>query len=145
MSFEEVATALTQSYRRTRRRLPYSWETASAEDVHRFRKALVTFRYQVELIELLWPKVWRAYTGEVQKLRVRLGKSSDLIILSGLTQPKQPLAHLRSRLALPIESQRQFHLNRAKMLARRVFAESPRSFQKRIEAMWKAATTAEFN
>jgi CHAD domain-containing protein len=145
MSFEDVATALTQSYRRARRRLPCSWETASAEDVHKFRKALVTFRYQVELIEPLWPKVWRTYTGEVQKLRLHLGKSNDLIILSGLAQPKQPLAHWRSRLAPRIESQRQFHLNRARILASRVLAESPRSFQKRIEAMWKAATAAEFN
>ena len=103
----------------------------------------MTFRYQIELIEPLWPKVWRTFTGEMQKVRLQLGKSNDLVVLGGLTQPNQPLAHWRSRLALPIESQRQFHLNRARMLASRVFAESPRSFQKRIEAMWKAAAAAE--
>jgi len=139
MTFEDIAIALAQSFRRARRRLPKNWETASAEDVHEFRKAVVTFRYQIELIELLWPKMWRTFTGEVQKLRTQLGKSNDLVVLGRLTQPKQPLAHWRSRLALPIENQRQFHLNRATILASRIFAESPRSFQKRIEAMSKAA------
>jgi CHAD domain-containing protein len=139
ITFEDIATALAQSYRRARRRLSHSWETMSAEDLHDFRKAVVTFRYQIELIEPLWPKVWRTFTGEVQKLRVQLGKSNDLVVLGGLTQPKQPLAHWRSRLVLPIENQRQFHLNRARILASRMFAESPRSFQKRIEAMSKAA------
>jgi hypothetical protein len=85
--------------------------------------------------------MWRTFAGEVQKLRVQLGKSNDLVVLSRLTQPNQPLAHWRSRLALPIENQRQYHLNRARILASRVFAESPRSFRKRIEAMSKAVAT----
>ncbi len=142
LTFKDIAISLAQSYRRARRRFSHSWETMSAEDVHEFRKAVVTFRYQIELIEPLWPKMWQTFTGEVQKLRVQLGKSNDLVVLGRLTQPKQPLAHWRSRLTRPIEKQRQFHLNRASMLARRVFAESPRSFQKRIEAMWKAAAAA---
>jgi CHAD domain-containing protein len=139
MTFGDVATALGQSYRRARRRLPKHWEAASAEDIHEFRKAVVTFRYQLELIEPLWPKMWRTYAGEVQKLRGRLGKSNDLVVLSRLIQPKQPLAHWRSRLAPPIETQRKFHLDRARTLASRMFAETPRSFEKRIDAMSKAA------
>jgi CHAD domain-containing protein len=141
MTFEDIATALAQSYRRARRRLPPDWETASAEDIHELRKAVVTFRYQIEFIEALWPKMWRTFTGEVQKLRVQLGRSNDLVVLGGLIQPRQPLAHWRSRLALPIENQRRVHLNRARTLASRMFAEAPRSFQKRIEAMWKATAT----
>ncbi|MGP8121584.1 MAG: CHAD domain-containing protein [Xanthobacteraceae bacterium] len=134
MTFEDVATALARSYRRTRRRLPRNWATTSAEDIHEFRKAVVTFRYQIELFEPLWPKVSRTLTNEVQKLRAQLGKSNDLVVLGALTRPRQPLARWRSRLALPIESLRQFHLDRARRLARRLFAETPRSFQKRIGA-----------
>ena len=141
MTFEDIAAALAQSYRRARRRLPHDWRTASAEDIHEFRKAVVTFRYQIELIEALWPKMWRTFTDEVQKLRVQLGRSNDLVVLGGLTQPKQPLARWRSRLARPIENQRRVHLNRARTLSSRMFAETPQSFQKRIEAMWKAAAT----
>jgi CHAD domain-containing protein len=89
MTFEDIATALARSYRRARRRLPHSWATMSAEDVHELQKALVTFRYQIELIEPLGPKVWRTFTDEVQKVRLQLGKSNDLVVLGGLTQPNQ--------------------------------------------------------
>jgi hypothetical protein len=74
----------------------------------------------------------------MQKLRVRLGKSNDLVALGALIRPRQPLARWRSGLALPIESRRQFHLIRARRLARRLFAETPRSFRKRIEAKVEA-------
>jgi CHAD domain-containing protein len=143
MTFDEIATALTQSYRRARRRLPRSWEAIDSEGVHELRKALVTFRYQLEFIEPLWPRMWRSFTGEVQKVRQQLGKSNDLAVLERMTRPKQPLAHWRSRLMPLIEGQRHFHLDRARMLASRVFSEAPRSFQKRTEAMWKAAAAAE--
>jgi CHAD domain-containing protein len=141
MTFGDIATAIGQSYRRARRRLPRDWDAASAEDIHEFRKAVVTFRYQIEFIEPLWPKMWRTYASEVQKLRGRLGKSNDLVVLSRLIQPKQPLAHWRSRLAPLIETQRKFHLDRARSLASRMFAEAPRSFRKRVLAIWKAAVT----
>ncbi|MES2601474.1 MAG: CHAD domain-containing protein [Pseudomonadota bacterium] len=137
--FEDIVTALAQSYRRARRRLPRKWEDADPEDVHDFRKAIVIFRYQLDLIAPLWPKVWHAFIDEVQRVRMQLGKSNDLVALGLLTQPNQLLAHWRSRLTPPIESRRRFHLDRARLLAGRVFAESPRSFRKRIAAMAKAA------
>lgn len=140
VTFDDIATALGQSYRRARRRIPRRWEDMDPEEIHEFRKALVTFRYQLDLIAPVWPKVWKAYIGEAQKVRIQLGKSNDLVVLGRLVQPQQPLAHWRSRLTPPIESRRRFHLHRAKSLASRVFAESPRSFRKRIKAMANAAT-----
>ncbi len=145
ITFDDIATALGQSYRRARRRLPRRWEDMNSEDmdseeIHEFRKALVTFRYQLDLIAPVWPKVWKAFIGEVQKVRMQIGQSNDLVVLSRLTQPHQALAHWRSRLTPPIESRRRFHLDRARSLASRMFAESPRSFRKRIKAMGNAAT-----
>lgn len=139
ISLEDVIAALARSYRRARRRLPREWEEADAEGIHDFRKAIVAFRYQLDLIAPLWPKVWNVFIDEVQKVRMQLGKSNDLVALRILTQPKQPLAHWRSRLTQPIENRRRFHLGRARALSGRVFAESPRSFRKRIEALAKAA------
>lgn len=137
--FDDIVTALARSYRRARRRLPREWENANPEDIHDFRKSVVTFRYQLDLIAPLWPKVWHAFIDEVQKVRMQLGRSNDLVALSLLTQPKQPLAHWRSHLTPPIENRRRFHLGRARSLSGRVFAESPRSFRKRIKAQAKAA------
>lgn len=137
--FDDILTALARSYRRARRCLPRNWENADPETIHDFRKAVVTFRYQLDLIAPLWPKMWHAFIDEVQRVRLQLGRSNDLVALSLLTQPNQPLAHWRSRLTPLIESRRRFHLDRARPLAGRVFAESPRSLRKRIEALVKAA------
>lgn len=142
ISFDSIVTALARSYRRARRRLPRKWEDADPEDIHEFRKAIVAFRYQLDLIAPLWPKVWHAFIDEVQRLRLQLGRSNDLVALSRLTQPNQLLAHWRSRLTPPIETRRRFHLERARLLAGRVFAEAPRSFRKRVAALAKAAAAS---
>ncbi len=141
-AFEDIAIALTQSYRRARRNQPRKWDKAKPKDIHDFRKDLITFRYQLDLIASLWPKVWKAFIGETQKARLHLGKSNDLVILDLLIQPKQPLAQWRSQLATPIDRQRQYHLNRAKLLVDQIFAEQPQAFRKRIEAMARRALTS---
>lgn len=137
--FDDIVTALAKSYRRARRRRPREWDNAHPEEVHDFRKAVVAFRYQLDLIAPLWPKMWNTFIDEVQKLRTQLGRSNDLVAFRRLIQPKQPLAHWRSRLTPRIDNRQQFHLGRARSLAGRVFAESPRSFRKRIKALAKAA------
>jgi len=137
--FQDVVKALARSYRRAHRRLPREWEKADPEDIHDFRKAVVTLRYQLDLMTPLWPKVWRVFIDEAQKLRMQLGRSNDLAALSVLTQPKQPLAHWRSRLTPLIESRRRSHLHSARSLGGRMFAEQPRSFRNRIEALADAA------
>lgn len=137
--FDDMVTGLTRSYRRARRRLPHEWDDADPEDIHDLRKAVVTLRFQLDLVAPLWPKVWNAFIDEVQKVRMQLGKSNDLVTLGMLTQPNQLLAHWRSRLTPQIESRQRLYLGRARSLAGRVFAESPRSFRKRIKALAKAA------
>ena len=58
----------------------------------------MTFRYQIEIVAPLWPRFWRMFTSETQKLRTRLGAHNDLPLLERLTEPHQPLARWRSRL-----------------------------------------------
>lgn len=140
--FDEIVGALARSYRRARRRLPRDWNSADPKDIHDFRKAVVAFRYQLDLIAPLWPKVWNSFIGEVQKLRTQLGRSNDLVAFSLLIQPNQPLARWRSRLTPHIETRQQFHRGRAQALAARVFAETPRSFRNRVRAMAKAAANS---
>lgn len=133
IKLEKIIIGLTRSYRRARRRLPSSWTKVSPDEIHRFRKALVTFHYQLELIEPLWPKVSRRIIKQLQRVRLQLGKSNDLVILSQLMRPKKPMASWRSRLTPLIEGQKRFHIKQAEVLVGRLFLESPRSFQKRFD------------
>jgi CHAD domain-containing protein len=139
MTFRDVADRMTAAYRRARKIQPDDWATASPEALHELRQAVVIHRYQMELVEALWPRLGQTWIEEAQRLRNRLGQYQDLTVLTALTGPRQILAPWRSRL-LPLIALRQAeHLKRARRISGRLFAETPKAFRKRIEALWHAS------
>jgi hypothetical protein len=90
----------------------------------------------MELIEPLWPKFGKLWVAEAQRLRDRLGAYQDLSVLLGYTAPHGPLAPWRARLTPLIQARRATHAKAAQRIAGRLFAERPRAFRKRIEALW---------
>ena len=136
LEFSAIAGRLTGGYRNARRLIPADWATASPEELHELRRRVVDHRYQMELIEPLWPRFGRMWTGEAERLRDRLGRCQDLEVLTRLTGPHQPLAHWRSRLA-PACAERTAELaHRAHRIAARLFAERPKAFRRRLESLW---------
>jgi CHAD domain-containing protein len=136
VAFSDVAARLAQGYRRARERVPEDWTTADPEALHELRQRVVEHRYQMELVVPLWPRVGRLWVDEAQRLRDRLGTCQDLTVLARLTKPHQPLAPWRSRLTPLIAARRENHVEHARRLARRLFAERPKAFKARLEAMW---------
>jgi CHAD domain-containing protein len=137
--FAAVAAQLAAGYRRARDRMPADWMLATPEDLHALRQRVVEHRYQMELVEPLWPRFGKMWTAEAERLRDRLGKYQDLAVLERLTGPRQPLARWRSRL-VPAAAERRAALSqRAERIARRLFAERPKAFRQRLEALWEEA------
>jgi CHAD domain-containing protein len=137
-SFLDVAKGLAQTYRRARNAIPEDWDAVTAEDLHDLRRRVVVHRYQMEIVEPAWPRLGRIWVEEAQRLRNRLGKYQDLATLAGLTAPHQPLAPWRSRLTPAIERQQRDYAKSASRVAARLFAEPPKAFRRRIEALWIA-------
>ena len=135
--FSAIAAELAGGYRAARRRIPEDWATADAVDLHTLRQRVVDLRYQMELVEPLWPRFGRMWTEEAERLRERLGRCQDLEVLKRLTAPHQPLARWRSRLT-PACGERSTDLaQRASRIAHRLFAEKPKAFRRRLEALWE--------
>jgi CHAD domain-containing protein len=135
--FSSIAGQLTISYRSARKRIPADWSLASAEDLHELRQRVVDLRYQMELIEPVWPRFGRMWTEEAERLRDRLGRCQDLEVLKRLTGVHQPLAHWRSRLT-PAATERSAELaQRAARIASRLFSEKPKAFRHRLEMLWE--------
>ena len=135
--FASIAAQLTVGYRNARRRIPVDWAAAGAEDLHVLRQRVVDLRYQMALIEPLWPRFGRMWTDEAERLRDRLGRCQDLEVLKRLTAPHQPLAPWRSRLT-PACAERSAELaHRAARIAHRLFAERPKAFRHRLEILWE--------
>lgn len=135
--FAAVAAQLSDSYRGARKRIPADWAAADAIDLHTLRQRVVELRYQMELIEPLWPRFGKMWTAEAERLRERLGRCQDLEVLRGLTAPHQPLAPWRSRLTPACAERSTALAQRASRIAHRLFAEKPKAFRKRLEALWE--------
>ena len=101
--FDNVADQLTRFYREARQLIPPDWPAAEAEELHELRKRVVIHRYQIDIIEPLWPRFVKMWSGEAQRLRDRLGRHQDVLMLASLTGPHQPLARWRSHLAPAID------------------------------------------
>jgi hypothetical protein len=78
------------------------------------------------------------WSGEAQRLRDRLGKHQDVLMLACLTAPHQPLARWRSRLAPALAERRAAHVAAAARIAARMFVEKPNALRRRLAAMWMA-------
>lgn len=138
ITFAELAHELSQAYRRVREDAPEDWRTAEPDILHDLRGRVVAHRYQMELIEPLWPRFGRVWVAEAQRLRDRLGAHHDLAVLQGFTAPHQRLAPWRSRLTPLVLERQKSHAKAAERMAGRLLAEKPRAFRRRIEALWKS-------
>jgi CHAD domain-containing protein len=137
LSFSDIAEGLREHYQRARHAIPDDWRAASAQELHDLRQRVVIHRYQMELVEPLWPRLGRSWVREAQKLRNQLGKCQDLAVLARYAEPHQPLAQWRSRLQSVIGQRQAEHVATARRIAGRLFAERPKAFRRRLEAMWK--------
>ena len=137
LTFEDVADQLARFYRAARGLTPTDWPAADGEALHEFRKRVVIHRYQMDIIEPLWPRFTKMWTGEAQRLRDRLGKHQDLLMLESLTGAHQPLARWRSRLTPAIAERRAAHVDAASRIAARLFVEKPNALRRRLATMWK--------
>jgi CHAD domain-containing protein len=137
VDFAAVASGLAASYGRARRAIPERWGSASAEAMHVLRQRVIVHRYQMELAVPLWPKIVRVWVAEAQKLRDRLGHFQDLAVLHDFTAPHRPLAPWRSRLVPLIAARQAEHAASAARVARRLFAEKPKAFRRRLMSLWE--------
>jgi len=139
IGFSAFARELSDTYKLARDDAPDDdWRKVAPDVLHDLRSRVVAHRYQMELVEPLWPKFGRLWVAEAQRLRDRLGAFQDLSVMQGFTAPHQPLAPWRSRLTPVIAARRATHAKAAQRIAGRLFAERPRAFRKRMEALWKS-------
>jgi CHAD domain-containing protein len=138
VGFSAVAAGLAASYGRARHAIPDDWANTAQEALHELRQRVVVHRYQMELAVPLWPKMGRTWVAEAQKLRDRLGHYQDLAVLREFTAPHQPLAPWRSRLVPLIAARQAEHATAAARVARRLFAEKPKAFRRRLMSLWES-------
>ena len=139
LTFSNVAERLTCGYRAARNALPERFSDADGLELHELRKRIVAHRHQMEIVAPLWRRFGKMWIGEAQRLRDRLGKHQDLLLLTRMTEPGEPLARWQARLKPAIEERASDHIRAARRLARRLFVDKPKAFRRRLEVMGETA------
>jgi CHAD domain-containing protein len=136
---EIVSAGFAESYRRGRRALRAALSSATAENLHEWRKQIKYHRYQVRLFQDAWPVVLEAHYEELKRLSDLLGDDHDLVVL------KQSLnggcaheldAGAVAELDQLIERRRSELQAEAIPLGRLLFAEKPKRLTQRIVRYW---------
>ncbi len=135
------ARGMRRVYARGRRGLMHSEKAGTVADFHEWRKRVKYLRYHMRIFSPAWPEVLTGVTEELVLLSELLGLDHDLAELHHtLTE------HSELRIEGPesgktlglIERYRQELETRCFSLGRRLYAEKPGAFTRRIHAYWRA-------
>lgn len=130
---------LRKVYGRAKRLLDQGLATGDTVVLHEARKSVIHLRYLLDLLEPVWPALFRAWSKEVQALREVLGDLNDLhdmeLLMAHEGSAFAALPDKEKALAL-IEARRAALIAAVKPFARRLYSESPTGFARRIAALW---------
>jgi CHAD domain-containing protein len=126
-----LTRALATTYERGRKAFAEADAGPTMENLHAWRKRVKDLWYQQKLLKRVWPDVMDALAGEAKALSKLLGEDHDLAVLAAELPDDDALAPL-------IEHRRAELLEQARSLGRRVYAESPKAFRKRVRSYVRA-------
>jgi len=127
-------------YRRGRKRFAAAERDPSPERVHEWRKRAKDLWYHQRLLRDVWPGPMKAFVDESDRLGDLLGDDHDLATLAGVLTEVDPV-NADQFLEL-ITTRRQELTTEAFDLGRRVYAEKPKAFARRLATYLAAARAA---
>lgn len=135
-SWKLVAPGLATAYAKGRRAMKCALAEPSAENVHEWRKRAKDLWYQLRIVREAWPELLGATTNQAHELTDLLGDHHDLAVL------QEDLASRDGDIQKtfePLTLRRQEELLAdALELGRRLYAEKPKAFRRRLKRYWLA-------
>ena len=137
-----VSAGLSRAYGRGRAALADVEADPTVEHLHEWRKRVKDLWYHARLLQPLWPDVMEAQAEQAHVLSELLGDDHDLAVLrerlvsdpavaAGVPADLDPLIGV-------IDRRRAELVAEARLLGRRIYAERPSAFERRMKALWRA-------
>jgi CHAD domain-containing protein len=130
-SFKELRPGLEQIYRDGRAAYRAARKKPSAENLHEWRKRVKELWYSSTILRSAWPAMMSELAAEAHVLSDLLGEDHDLAMLAQRATRKK---HKDLRRA--IEKRRARLRKRALKMGKRLYAEKPKGFSRRVGAAW---------
>lgn len=139
--FSQVGGGLLRVYRRGRNRMNDAYRAGTVEAFHEWRKRIRYLRFQMSLLEGMWPELQRSIVTDLADLAEALGADHDLAQLYRLLDeepemlPDENARHVLQGILARNRSRLQLA---ARPIGTRLYAEEPADFVRRLGAYWEA-------
>jgi CHAD domain-containing protein len=133
---------IRRAYRRGRKAFALADADPTTDSLHEWRKRVKDLWYHERLLKPVWPAVLGAQADEAHTLADLLGDEHDLAVLAERLREDPPTDDIEEVLEL-IEQRRGELLAHVRALGRRVYAEKPRPFARRLKRYFRSAETAD--
>ena len=141
-----LAPALRRTYRGGRKLMRRLADRDSDQSertdlrLHEWRKRSKVLWYQLEVLENVWPAMMEPFARQVHRLTDLLGEDHDLAVLRDLVradgEAEMP-AESRAAVLEKIDALRRNAQEQAFPLGRRIYAEKPGAFARRMKGYWR--------
>jgi CHAD domain-containing protein len=142
--FDALEAGVRRPYERGRRALDELGPHPDAAQLHELRKRVKDHWYHLRLLREVWPPVMQALAVEARDLAEALGDDHDLAVLRAVLRSEDPdlLGTDRKAVLAAIDERRAELLVGIRAGARRVYADKPTTFTRRLRTWWEVAPVA---
>jgi CHAD domain-containing protein len=143
LEFADLLAGFTQIYRWGRKLHAQVFAPgADDERVHDLRKQVQQHWRHLQLLAKAWPKALRPQIALARELSETLGNDHDMAVLAGFAREIAAGEQDGQRLAAYAEfcaAEQERMRRHAALLARRLYAEKPKSLRRRLKVYWETA------
>ena len=141
--FQAIEPGLLKTYKSGRKEFHKAYKKQKPKHFHEWRKEVKYHRYQLDLLSILWPGMFKQWEDEAHTLTDLLGMEHDIQVLhevlikaaseqDNINPGDVEWSGVKDDI---VDSLRQ----KARPLGKRLYAEEPGQFIDRMEHYWKAA------
>jgi CHAD domain-containing protein len=135
-----IGAGLGRTYRKGRKALDTAQSDSSVENLHEWRKQVKYLWLQLRILQPLWPGLIGELADQTHKLADYLGDNHDLAVLrTRATENEDAVSNAAGRSALLalIDRRRAELRDKAFILGRRIYEETPKEFAARFRQYWR--------
>lgn len=137
-SWQLIGGSVERTYRRGRRAMRAADAKSSEENLHHWRKRAKDLWYALTLLGGAWPRPLEAIAEEAHRLTELLGDHHDLALLRADLHERRLGEEETRALESAIDARQKQLATEAFDLGRRLYAEKPKAFERRLHRYWQA-------